>query len=197
MKSSLIIDDANPKEVKPFDLAPKITPSSNTSKYNNVLATKIITSPQFNPQACFVDANTLNLVTGEGEIYYFTSSVSEINNPHMKYILPVVLKTEELTDYYYIVNKLGDFFLMDNENKFKYLVNLSYIDDDIKQNYLKKCFEVCKLTGLIILKRDIDLIAEYINKINLLFIKDISIPEELETIKNKVLGFEKKFLMNN
>ena len=194
LKSSLIIDDANPKEVKPSDLSPQITPSSNASKYNEVLATKIITSPQFNPQACFVDSNTLNQVTGEGEIYYFTSSVNEINNPHMKYILPIGLKTEGLTEYYYIVNKLGDFFLMDYDDKFKYLVNLSYIDDDIKPNYLKKCFEVCKLAGVIIMKKDIDLIAEYINKIDLLFIKDISTPYEFEAIKDKILGFEKNFL---
>ena len=197
LKSSLIIDDANPKEVKPLNIESQTTPSSDTSKYKEVLATKIITSPQFNPQTCFVDSNTLNLVTSEGEIYYFTSSVNEINNPHMKYILPIGLKTEGLTEYYYIINKLGDFFLIDDDNKFKYLVNLSYIDDDIKLNYLKKCFEVCKLAGVVIMKGDIDLIAEYINKINLLFVKDISTPYEFETIKDKILGFEKKFLMNN
>ena len=197
LKSSLIMDNANPKEVKPLNIESQTTQSSETSKYKEVLATKIITSPQFNQQTCFVDSNTLNLVTGEGEIYYFTSSVNEINNPHMKYILPVGLKTEGLTEYYYIVNKLGDFFLMDDDDKFKYLLNLSYIDDDIKSNYLKKCFEVCKLAGVVIMKRDIDLIAEYINKINLLFVKDISTSYEFETIKDKILGFEKRFLMNN
>lgn len=190
--NSQIQDVISSSEDKNIEINKKV----DVSKYENILATKIITSPNIKSNNYFVDSSSLGQITG-GDIFYMTNDVSNLNNSYMNYVLPINLKSELTKNHYFIINNLNDYFLMEENCECKYFVNLSFIDDSIKKNFLLKCMKTCDIFGIILLKKDLDLVSEFIDKINCVFIKDLESDFEYESVKTKILGYEKKFLIKN
>lgn len=167
----------------------------NISKYENIIATNILTTPNIVSGQYFVDSNTLELVQDNGNVYYITTNPQEqSNNTNIKYILPIELKEDNSREDYLLINSLNDYFLIENfENK--YFINLSRLENSIKKNVLKDVFSKFEICSLIILKENIYLIKEYIHKIENLMIKDLTTIEEFDEIKRKILSFEKDYII--
>ena len=95
----------------------------------------------------------------------------------------------------YIVNSANDYFLLEKEQKLNLFINLSYIDESIKENFLEKCLGHCNSAYIVCLKQDLALIEKYINKITGIFVKDLIDKDDLYQTETTVLSYEKKYLM--
>lgn len=168
----------------------------DVNKYNEVLSTKILTVPNVQSNHYFVDINTISMVQG-GEIFYLTTDINEINNPNMKFILPLELYKNGVNVDYLLINSTNEYFLLNEDTKDKNIfINLSRIDGSIKKQFLEHAINEIGKVSLILLKENLYLIEKYINRIENIMIKDINSDYEFQEIKNQILGFEKKFLMN-
>ncbi len=168
----------------------------NIQRYNQTLATKILTVPNVQSNNYFVDINTISMVTG-GEIFYLTTDLNEMGNPNMKYILPLELYQENSNPNYLLINSTNEYFLLNEKTKTKNIfLNLSRIDGAIKKQFLDHAIKEIGKVSLIILKENLYLLEKHINKIENIMVKDIQSELEYQEIKNQILGFEKKFLMN-
>lgn len=166
------------------------------TKYENIIATKIMTPPTIASRCYFVDMNTISDVQ-DGEIFFLATNPHEMQNPNLKYILPIELNEKSLNDCYLLLNSPSDYFLIDKEQKVNYFLNLSKINSLIKEAVLKETIDKLGIVSVIITKENIHLIENYINKIENVFVKDLTTNEEYVQIKNKILGYEKKYLIRN
>lgn len=166
----------------------------DTSKYENILATNIITIPGIVSGSYFVDINTISQSNG-GELFFLATNPNDMQNPNLNYILPIELNSPKVKDCYLLLNSANDYFLIDKTQNVNYFLNLSKINSLIKEKILKEIIEKIGKVSLIITKEDLYLIQEHINKIENVFVKDITTNDDYFQIKNKILSFEKIFLM--
>lgn len=177
--------------------SPKVEIKSevDVKKYEQVLATKLITSPNVNSGCYFADPNNISSV-GDGDIFFLTASKENISNPHLNYVLPINLFEESLKEHYFLINNANDFFLIDEKKSgSKFFVNLSYIDGSIKKTFLDKCIELSSNVCIILNKQDLDLVEDKIERITGVFVKDIHSEDDMTEVKYRLLAFEKNFLM--
>lgn len=165
------------------------------TRYDGVLATQIITTPNLKGDSFFVDMNTISQLRG-GKAYYLTLNPSEMKNPNLNYVLPIGLNSKDITNCSLLINSTQDYFLIDkNQKNVKYFVNITQMNESLKKNFI---YDITNKIGSIFLvcnKADIDLIEDKINMIEGLQVQNIETNTELEEIKIKILSFEKKFLM--
>ena len=112
----------------------------------------------------------------------------------MNYILP---RSEGYhQDSHSLINSAEDFFLFSAEDDFKGItLNLSTLNDDIKENMLRDVIDKFGIISLITTSEDIALLEEYIEYIDFVFIKDLQSQEDYEGQKELLLVFEKRALM--
>ncbi len=184
------------------------------SRYTNILATKILTPPNLDSNAYFVDSTTINGIQNpNAEIYYLTQELSNNSNrnENLKIIVSVddynnlkkSINNDSNIDKYFnsiLINSVEDFFKIDNnylENNKGVFLNLTRIPKEIKKGFLDETISKFGLVSLIILKEDIDLIKDRINQIENVMIRDLENIDDLNNFENKVLSFEKRFLIRN
>lgn len=168
---------------------------NNYKHLENVLAVRILTSPKIHSRNYFLDSTSIAQTDDFDTIFFMTSEYNFLNNENLNYVLPINLQKEEnKNNIYFIVNNSNDFFLT-KKNRNNYFFNLSFIPNEIKCEYLKEISLNFKRFSLIILKEDLNLMKDIINKIDNVLIKDVNQIEEFEKIKEDVLRLEKKFLI--
>lgn len=171
----------------------------DVAKYDAVVATKIITSPNVDSGAYFVDMNNLGLVNG-GDIYFSTSSKDNISNPNLKYVLPLRMYSEDLKKHYFMIGGVADLFsvdLQDFSDDVNLFVNMSEMEGSVKENFLKFVCSKFRNVSLIANRKDLDVIGNHIEKITAIFVKDINSSEDYDSVKNSILSFEKNYVMKN
>jgi len=171
------------------------------NNYENILATNILTSPNINlSKSFFVDVNSyVSISSSNAKIFYLTNQTSDFTNPNLNYILPIDLYHNELEVDYLLINSVEDYFLLDNDliKEKKIFVNLSKIDKKIRKNFFKSIIKNIKNISLIIIKDDLDYIQDNIERIENIMIRDLESDEDYNLQINKILSFEKKYLMKN
>lgn len=172
-------------------------PVVNQEKYDKVIAVKILTNPGINSESYFADANNISEVSGK-EIFFLTTNPEEMTNSNLKYILPITMQTENTQKCHLLINSINEFFLnLEKTEGFEYFVNLSHVDESIKKNYLKSVVNKLGRVSLILLKEDISLIDEIISKVDGIYVRDIESDADYIEVKNKILTFEKRFILKN
>lgn len=145
---------------------------------------KIITTPSVESGSYFVDSNTISQIKG-GEIFYLVLDSEEMKNPNVKYILPISLSKNDNNNCFLLVNNTNDFFMI-KDNSREYFLNLTHVDQTLRENFLKSGVEKLGNISLIALKEQADMILPYIKNVNMVFFKDLHSKEELDFIKNKL-----------
>lgn len=169
----------------------------DVDRYMEVLATKLLSGPNVNSGNYFVDAHNFAQVQGSGDIYFITTQIQNISNPNLNYVVPINLNNPTLRGCYLLINSANDYFLIDeNQQEVKYFINLTHIDSSIKKKFLDNVISKLNKVSLIIIKEDLDLIKDSINKIEEVFVKDVQDESEYSMVKEKLLSFEKSYLMN-
>ncbi|MDA3854795.1 MAG: hypothetical protein PF569_00950 [Candidatus Woesearchaeota archaeon] len=168
----------------------------DVSVYEGILATEIIGTPNLsNVNSYFVDMNTISQVD-RGTIYYLTLVKEEMRNPNLNYILPIRLNDENIKDCSLLITNPTDFFLIDeNQKNVEYFVNIFEINDAIKEKFLSDIIKKVGPISLICSKDDLKYVETNIKNIKRVKVKNIEYEEDLEEIRNKILGFEKRVLM--
>ena len=119
-----------------------------------------------------------------------------MQNNSLRYILPSSLAFNE--NAMVLINSLEDFFRIDaNVNSKGFVVNLSNINDEIKEDFFRDSLEKFGRLSLICFKDDLALLEEHIKQIDFVFIKDLENLEDLEEQKELLLIFEKRALMKS
>ena len=168
--------------------------SYDTSKYDDILSTEIITTPNINSGKYFVDMESLSQVNN-GEINLLVTSPQEIGNPQINYIMPVSLaKSNSYPNCSLLINNSEDYFVV-SENAKGYYVNLTQIDPSLKVQFLKESIRRFNNISLIIFKEDIDLLEKYLYGINSVFVKNLETNEDYADVIQKIKNFEKRSLM--
>ncbi len=168
--------------------------NQDISRFNNVTSIKIITPPSYPAEYQFADINTIGQISG-GEIYFLSHSIENMTNPNLKYILPISMSNEQTKDCSYLINNTEEFFLA--QKTAKYFINITKTNESIKKHYIKECINKFGKISIMINKNDIHYIEEYINKISEVYITDILNDTDYNNAKNKILSYEKNFLINN
>lgn len=166
------------------------------SIYEGILATEIIGTPNLsNVDSYFVDMNTISQVDS-GTIYYLTLIKDEMKNPNLNYILPIRLNDKTIKGCSLLITNPTDYFLIDEDQKnVEYFVNISEINDAIKGKFLKEIINKVGPISLICSKDDLKHVEDNIENIKRIKVKNVEYNEDLEEIRNKILGFEKRVLM--
>ncbi len=162
-------------------------------KYENIISTKIITPPFVKSQYHFADLNSIHLVEG-GEIFFMTTDIDNLKNSNLKYIIPISLKSQVEKEVYYLINNSQEFFMIEDKMK-DYFINISQIPLEQRKNVIKISSLVLNSFSLIIEKKDINLVEDFISQIKNIYIKDLSNIEEFNSFEKKILEFEKRQLM--
>lgn len=166
------------------------------SIYDDVLATKVIAPPGVDSEYYFANSSNLAEVSG-GEIFLMTSSVENLGNSHLNYVLPIDLFEDGLEDNYFILNSTDDFVSL-NRDDLKCFVNICSVDPRIKKSFLEKCASYMSVPICVIAnKEDLEILKDSIHRIDAIFVQDIAYDEDLAEVKQKVLEFEKRYLMRN
>lgn len=172
--------------------------NQDSSKYDNVLATKIITPAHIPSENVFADMNTMQNLTS-GNINLLVSNVNEMNNNSINYIIPISQKDnlngKKAT---LLLNSPTEYFMLPKEEKLDIMINLDSVHDLIKENYLESLFEKENLkVSIMTSKENLNFLTNYINKIESVYVQNLQNPQELQEIQNNVLAMEKKWLMKN
>lgn len=167
----------------------------DVSQYDEILTTKIVTLPNVQSSAYFVDSSNLGEITSQADLFFLTPTDEDLTNDSLNYVIPMGVSESYSNKHNYIVNSTNDYFLLELGSKLNLFINLSYIDDSIKKNFLEKCLKHSKSAYVVIQKQDIHLVEEFIHKIEGIFVKDLESQEELSQVEFNILKFEKKYLM--
>ncbi len=171
--------------------------STDTKRYENVLATEIITIPGVESGHYFADSSNFMNVSG-GEIFFMTNSIDNLNNPHLNYVLPISFYDSSISKHYFMINGAEDFMRLTQDFKGKCFVNLTKVDSDSAKNLLSRCLSTLnKPVYVVVNKSSLNLLTDLINMIEGVFVKDLMSNDELDDVKDKLLVLEKKFLMRN
>lgn len=171
----------------------KEMPKADINRYENILGIKIITPPTFPSKYQFADINTIGEVQG-GEIFFMANSPENMNNPNLRYILPLAIADNVSKKCHLLVNNAHEFFIADDLSK-DYFINITQMDDSIKEKFIKNCCDKFKRISIILNKDDIPKIENSINRIDNVYIQDISSGEDYAVAEEKILSYEKSFLM--
>ncbi len=171
------------------------TPKVDIERYNDIISTKIITLPTIESQSYFVDSSNLGEITTGGDLYFLTPTDENLTNDNLNYVIPLGVSDQYSDKHNYIVNSANDYFLLGENQKLNLFINLSYIDESIKETFLIKCLNHAKSAYVVCLKQDIKLLEKHINKLTGVFVKDLDSTEELNEIEYSILSFEKNYLM--
>jgi hypothetical protein len=185
------LDDSESQEYIQVPQTPKV----DVERYNDIISTKLITLPKIESNAYFVDSSNLGEITTQGELFYLTPTDDDLNNDNLNYVIPMGVSSEYSDKHNYIVNSANDFFLLQDNQKLNLFINLSYIDESIKEMFLIQCLKHAKSAYVVCQKQDITLVEEHINKLSGVFVKDLESADELYQIETNILTFEKNYLM--
>ncbi|MFW5704256.1 MAG: hypothetical protein ACOCXG_00290 [Nanoarchaeota archaeon] len=173
-----------------------LNPSVNLSRYDDILATRILASPKITQsEYIFADHITLQDVREGVNLFYITTSKESMQDPSINYVLPINLNAADVKGCYLLINNIEDFFQIRDKQDVKYFINLSYVDEKIRENFLKIASEKFGRVSIIILKENLEIIENYIDKIENIFIKNLDSSEDYIKSKEKILSMEKRFLM--
>lgn len=170
----------------------------NSNKYDNILATKLITPAQVPSENVFADQNTMQYIS-RGNIHLLVSNVDEMNNNSLEYILPLSqYKSLNGRKATLLLNSPIEFFMLPKEEKISLMINLNCVPETIMKEFLDEILNKENIELSIMCdKEQIFLLENKINKIKSIFVQNIQQHQEFEEVKNKVLTFEKKWLMKN
>jgi len=172
----------------------KIEESIDVQRYENVLATEIITEPGQAGDAYFVDMNTISQVQG-GKIYFLSLNSQEMQNPNLNYVLPIGLNNPNVKNCSLLIKNVQEFFLIDEDQEVDYFVNIAEMDNMIKKNFVQEMINKVDIISLICTKQDLTLIEDNIDKIKAIKIVDITSEYDMQEVKTKILSLEKRKLM--
>lgn len=166
-------------------------------KYEKVLATKILTPPNIPSSAYLTDINSLSQIQNNGKVYFVTTKVDQPANPNITYVVPITIEDQISRANYLLINRLEDFFLINDSkaHKKKFFINISQLPPDMKLRAIREGLSKLDSISVILYKTDLELIKDYIDKIEEVHIKDLSSEEELLIAEREILGFEKKHLL--
>lgn len=159
--------------------ATEVFPENNFSQNTSL---NILTTPTIKSGHYFADQNTISQVTG-GEIFYIVIDKENMKNPSVNYILPIAL-SDSTENCYLLVNNPNEFFMLKDESK-NYFMNLTQIDSSIKEQFLKSALDKLGKCSLIVFKEDIELVVQNKDKLENVFIKNLTSEEEYQEIKKK------------
>lgn len=170
--------------------------SQDLSRYDNILATRLLTPPSIESQGHLIDKNSLSQVQRECELFIVVSSSDEIQNNSMNYILPISIELHD--NAMTLINSANDFFKLNKYDETQGIVlNLSTIEEDIKLEFLKTTYHKFGEFGIICNLNDINYLESVIDKVDFVFVKDLTSDSQYNLVKEKLLTFEKRFLLKN
>lgn len=169
--------------------------SNEIEQYFSTLATKLYTPAQIPSQGHIIDPSSLSEISDQSDIVLVVSTQEEITNPSLNYALPISSGIH--SQAYTLISSPQDYFLLISTNQNAHpLVNISVIEEDIKDSFIQEISKNYDKLSLIISKQDIPLLYEFIPNIDIVYIKDIEEEQELEMCKNKIMSFEKQILLS-
>lgn len=174
----------------------EITETIDISRYESVIATEIIGEPGIEADAYFADINTISEITG-GKIYFLTLNPDEMQNPNLNYVIPIGINNEDIKGCHLLIKNPTDFFLIDEDQDVDYFINICDINDAIKKQYVNEIIKKVGLISVICMKKDLELIGKYIDKIEAIKVKDVESDYDLEEVKRKIISYEKRKLMRS
>ncbi len=175
-------------------LQPQIQIPQDVSKYEGILATKILSPPSVPSSYHFADMNSISEVQG-GEIYLLVTDKSNMGNKNLKYVLPIASNSPDVKNCYLLIDSLEEYFLIDPAQDVDYFLNISNVPANLKENFLKTCYNSLPKFSLIANKSDVSLIENYISKIEAVYVKDVQTDPELLQVEKQILAFEKRVLI--
>ena len=127
-------------------------PKIEVDRYDDIIATKIVTLPNVESGAYFVDSSNIGEITTQGDLFYLTPTIENLSNPNLNYVVPMGLTKDYDKSHYYILNSTNDFFLLDIDTKINTFINLSYIEESIKKSFVEKSLNHAKKAFIVLMK---------------------------------------------
>jgi hypothetical protein len=177
------------KETQPVKIE-----ENKLEKYLNLLSTKIYTNRDINSNNYFVD--NLENITKNENILFFTNKREDIKN-NVKYIFNknsidknIILEKNDCL----ILNSFLDIKETQKDNEIDYFLNLVKIGE-LKEDFLKTGIDKFDRISIFLKIENVDLIENIISKLNNVYFVDLNTSEKYEEVKNKLLIFEKRYLL--
>lgn len=186
--------------------------NTQNTKYDNVLAVKIITQPNFNNENLLINNNTNIEQTNQINLYMLISNENEIRNNRINYIIPISEYKEnsnnlnqinnnnntQKTSLIYLLNSPIEYFLIPKEKEIEIMININGLPESIIKPFLENIFEKRNIKISIMCGEEhLYYFEDKINKIENILIQNIHSQEQLNQIKTKVLKFEKTWILKN
>ncbi len=166
------------------------------NRYNDIIATEMISTPPIKSSAYLVNSNNISSITDNGKIYYLCLDPEEMVNSNINYVLPIGLNNGSISKQHLLIRNSSDFFLIDEKQDVEYFVSLIDLQEEIKSNFLDEVIKKIGKIKLVCQKSDIKYIYKHISKISAIKVKDIDTQEEFENLRHELLTIEKRFIMD-
>lgn len=171
------------------------SPKKSIESYTHILASKIYTPAQVQSSGHIVDSQSLSEVQDDGDIVLVVTDKEEITNPTLTYAMPISSGVHQQA--LMLISSPYDYFLAKKQDESQEpLLNISVIDSEVKLSMLEQMAIENSSLSVIITKEDISLLEPYINKLNIIYVKDALQENDLREVEYILLAFEKRFLMN-
>jgi hypothetical protein len=181
-------------EVHERDTIVESTNSLDISRYDSILATTLITQAPLSSDAHFLDASQSE-TTSTKQAYVLVNSEEEMTNREVEYIIAANVCKGRSKKGSVLINTPKDFFSVFPKQQ-KVMLNLVALEPFMKKRMLDKCIEEFELlSGIILYKEDLSLLAEQIQNIKAVYVKDLEQDSQVQEVKEELLKYEKEYLM--
>ena len=188
-------------QINPLQNQDKLEDSDNKiDKYLQTLSTKLFSPTRLDGiNGVFLNENSFAQIQTDNNFNFLVFSqdrTPNLNTSNSQNIYPFLSNENIVENDNIMLNSIEDFFKIRGDISLSIFINLIRFEDTLKKGIIESSILKFKKVNLILLKKDLEIVEEFISKVDKIYIQDLD-ENSSNDVRNKILGFEKSYLIKN